>query len=125
MRNRVEIFRQIGVYDIGVAPANQPVHFLDGVGRTATGPVTIGTILEIRLEDRFQYELGGDAADLPGIAFIPQLAPVLGGKEDETPETRFGRERHHASARQRMKAEGGPWVKIPSSPAPGETPHGP
>jgi hypothetical protein len=58
-RNRVEIFRQIGVNDIGVAPADQPVHFLDCIGRTATGPVPIGTILEIRLEDRFQHELGG------------------------------------------------------------------
>ena len=59
MRDRVEVFRQIGVDDIGVAPANQPVHFPDCIGRTAAGPVTIGTILEIRLEDRFQYELGG------------------------------------------------------------------
>ena len=59
MRNRVEVFRQVGVNDVGVAPADQPVHFLDRVGRTATGPVAIGSIVEIRLEDRFQHELGG------------------------------------------------------------------
>src|SRR5271169_143421 len=59
MRNRVEVLRQVGVNDIGVAPADQPVHFPDRVGRTATGPVAIGSIVEIRLEDRFQHELGG------------------------------------------------------------------
>jgi hypothetical protein len=42
---------------IGVAPANQPVHFLDRVGRTATGPVTIGSIIEIGLKNRFQQSL--------------------------------------------------------------------
>jgi hypothetical protein len=36
------------------------VHLLDRVGRTATGPVAVGSIVEIGLEDRFQYELGGD-----------------------------------------------------------------
>ena len=58
MRDRVEVFRQVGVNDIGVTPAKQPVHFLDRAGRTATGPVAIGSIVEIRLEDRFQHELG-------------------------------------------------------------------
>jgi hypothetical protein len=28
MRDRVEVLRQIGVHDIGVAPAQKPVHFL-------------------------------------------------------------------------------------------------
>ena len=32
MRDRVEVFRQIGVHHVGVAPAQQPVHFLDRVG---------------------------------------------------------------------------------------------
>ena len=41
MRNRVEVLRHVGINDIGVAPADQPVHFLDRVGRTATGPVAI------------------------------------------------------------------------------------
>jgi hypothetical protein len=59
MRNRVEVLRQVGVNDIGVAPANQPVYLLDRVGRTATGPVAIGSIVKVRLEDRFQHELGG------------------------------------------------------------------
>ena len=59
VRNRVEVFRQIGVYHVGVAPAHEPVHFLDRVGRTTCGPIAIGTVLEVRLEDRFQNELGG------------------------------------------------------------------
>ena len=59
MRNRVEIFRQIGVHHVGVAPANQPVHFLDRVGRAPSRAVAIGVVLEVRLEDRLQHELGG------------------------------------------------------------------
>ena len=39
MRNFVEVFRQIGVNHVGVAPANQPVHFLDRIGPTTTGPL--------------------------------------------------------------------------------------
>jgi len=35
----VEVFRQIGVNHVGVAPADQPVHFLDRIGPTATGPI--------------------------------------------------------------------------------------
>ena len=37
MRDRVEVFRQIGVHDIGVAPAEQPVHFLDRVAALRVG----------------------------------------------------------------------------------------
>jgi hypothetical protein len=33
------------------------VHFLDSAGRMATGSITIGTILEIRLEDWLENEL--------------------------------------------------------------------
>ena len=39
------------------------MHFLDGVGRTATGPITIRAIFKIRLEDRFQNKLGGGLHD--------------------------------------------------------------
>ena len=39
------------------SPGYKPVHFLDSVGRTATGSITIGTILEIRLEDWLQNQL--------------------------------------------------------------------
>jgi hypothetical protein len=31
MRDRVEILRQIGIHDIGVAPAEKPVYFLDRI----------------------------------------------------------------------------------------------
>ena len=40
MRNRVEVFRQIGINNVRVAPAHKPVHFLDGPHRlrVATRP---------------------------------------------------------------------------------------
>ena len=59
MRNRIEIFRQVGVYNVGVAPADQPVRFLDRIARAAARAIAISGILEVRLEDRFQDELGG------------------------------------------------------------------
>ena len=59
MWDRVEVLRQIGVHDVGVAPAEKPVHFLDRVARPASGTIAVGTILEVRLEDRFENELGG------------------------------------------------------------------
>src|SRR5580704_10437349 len=42
-----------------MAPADQPVHFLDRVYRSANGAITVGIVLEVRLEDWFQHELGG------------------------------------------------------------------
>ena len=36
-----------------------PVHVLDRVDRPACGAIAIGIVLEVRLEDRFQHELGG------------------------------------------------------------------
>src|SRR5215472_2903371 len=39
--------------------SDQPVHFLDRVYRSASRAVSVGTVLEVRLEDRFQHELGG------------------------------------------------------------------
>jgi hypothetical protein len=54
MWDRVEVLRQIGVHDIGVAPAEKPVHFLDRVACSASGTIAIGTVLEVRLEDRFE-----------------------------------------------------------------------
>src|SRR6266581_9392913 len=44
MRDRVEVLRQIGVHDIGVAPAEKPVHFLDRVACSASGMIAIGTV---------------------------------------------------------------------------------
>src|ERR1700688_1699189 len=42
-----------------MAPADQPVHFLDRVHRSASGAVAVGIVLKVRLEDRFQHKLGG------------------------------------------------------------------
>src|ERR1700738_467802 len=42
-----------------MAPADQPVHFLDRVYRSTNGAVAVGVVLEVRLEDRFQHALGG------------------------------------------------------------------
>jgi len=58
MRDRVEIFRQIGVDNVGVTPADQPVRFLDRIDRATTRPIAISAVLEVRLEDRLQHNLG-------------------------------------------------------------------
>src|SRR6266568_2368731 len=63
VRDRVEIFRQIGVDHIGIAPAKKPVRFLDGIDRAATRPIAISTVLQVRLENRLQHELGGGLND--------------------------------------------------------------
>jgi hypothetical protein len=55
VRDRVEIFRQIGVNNVGVAP--QPVRFLDRIDRAATRSIAISTVLEIRLKERLQHDL--------------------------------------------------------------------
>ncbi|WP_456683317.1 hypothetical protein [Bradyrhizobium sp. S3.14.4] len=36
-----------------------PVHFLDRVHRPASGPVAVGIVLEVDLEDGFDHDLGG------------------------------------------------------------------
>src|SRR6478672_6360965 len=36
-----------------------PVHFLDRVHRPASGPVAVGIVLEVSLEDRLDHDLGG------------------------------------------------------------------
>src|SRR5262245_38815410 len=59
MRNRIEIAGQISVYYVGVAPAQMPMDILDCVHRPASGTVAVRIVLEVGLEDRFQYELGG------------------------------------------------------------------
>ena len=59
MRDGVEVFRQIGINHVSVAPADQPVHFLDGIDPAAAGPITVSCVLKVRLEDRFQHKLGG------------------------------------------------------------------
>src|SRR6202166_4744278 len=36
-----------------------PVHFLDRVHRPASGPVAVGIVPEVSLEDGFDHDLGG------------------------------------------------------------------
>ena len=38
-----------------------PVHFLDRVHRPASGPVAVGIVLEVSLEDRLDHDLGGNS----------------------------------------------------------------
>jgi len=59
VRNAVEIARQIGVYHVGVAPADKPVNFPDRLTTAPIGSIAIGAVLEICLEDRFKHQLGG------------------------------------------------------------------
>ena len=59
MRDRVEIFRHVGVNDIGIAPAHQPLRFLDRIDRAAARSIAIGAVLEVRFEDWLQHDLGG------------------------------------------------------------------
>src|SRR5438128_2572781 len=57
--NAVEVLRQIGIDHIRVAPAQQPVHFLDRVRPTAAGPIAICAVFQVRFKDRLQHQLGG------------------------------------------------------------------
>jgi hypothetical protein len=49
MRDRVEVFRQIGIHHLGVASAEQDVHRLDRIGPAPPRPVAMGRRVEIRL----------------------------------------------------------------------------
>jgi hypothetical protein len=44
VRDRVEVSRQIGIHDVGIAPADQPVRFLDGIDRAAAWSVAIALL---------------------------------------------------------------------------------
>src|SRR5262245_420991 len=57
VRNIVEVLGQIGIYDVRVAPADEPVHFLDCVGRASFRAIAIGTVIEVCLEDRLDHQL--------------------------------------------------------------------
>src|SRR5215510_13879664 len=59
MRDRIEVLGQISVNHVSIAPAQMPVHFLDRVHRPASGPIAVGIVLEVSLEDRFEHDLGG------------------------------------------------------------------
>lgn len=47
MRDRVQLFRQIGVNNVRVASAHKPVHFLDCIDRAATRAISISAVLKI------------------------------------------------------------------------------
>jgi hypothetical protein len=59
VRDRVEVFRQIGVNDVGIAPAHKPVRFLDGIDRATARSIAISAVLKVRFEDWLQHNLGG------------------------------------------------------------------
>src|SRR5450631_4500631 len=59
------------VNDVGIAPAHQPVRFLDGIDRATTRSIAIGAVLEVRLEDRLQHDLGGGLNTRSRIVGIP------------------------------------------------------
>src|SRR5580692_1633 len=53
VRDRVEVLRQIGIHDIGIAPAEKPVHFLDRVACSASGTIAIALQLWFLFKMRF------------------------------------------------------------------------
>ena len=58
VRNRIEVFGEIGIYHVGVTPANMPVYFLDRIHRPTSRAIAVGTVFKVRLEDWFQHQLG-------------------------------------------------------------------
>ena len=63
MRDRIEVAGQVSINHIGVAPADQPVHFLDRIHRPTCGAIAVGIVLEVGLEDRLQHEFCGGLHD--------------------------------------------------------------
>jgi hypothetical protein len=57
MRNRVEVGRDIGVDHFGVVLPQGFVHLAHRLSGTAPGPIPIGRVIKLRLEDRLQHEL--------------------------------------------------------------------
>jgi len=64
--NRIKIFRQIRIDHIGIAPADQPVCFLDRITRTTARTISMGTVLKVRFKDWFQHKLGGSLPLISG-----------------------------------------------------------
>ena len=57
MRNRVEVFGQIGIDYMRVARPQKCLHFLDGVLGASLRSIAIGMTIEVRFKDRFQQQL--------------------------------------------------------------------
>ncbi|APG15386.1 hypothetical protein BKD09_44600 [Bradyrhizobium japonicum] len=90
MRYRVEVFRQIGVNNICVAPAHKPVHFLDGIDRVAARAISISSVLKIRLEDRFQHDLCSSLDDPVPDCWDTERTFAAAGLRDHHPPHRIG-----------------------------------
>jgi hypothetical protein len=88
VRDSVEVFRKIRIYDLGVATAKQRMHFLDRVRPAPLWPIAIGRGVEIRLEDRLQHQLGGGLHH-----------PVPDRRDAEWPLAATGLRDHHPSHR--------------------------
>jgi len=58
MRDRIEVFGQIGVYHIRVAATDKRMDFFDRVESAPLRAVAIGTGVKIRFEDRLKHQLG-------------------------------------------------------------------
>lgn len=58
MGDAVEVAGEVGVHHVRVALAESAMHFLDCICCAPLGPVAIGAVLEVRLEDGLQHELG-------------------------------------------------------------------
>src|SRR5216683_250436 len=56
VRDGVEILRQVRVDDLRIAVAQSPMHRLDRVPSTPARAIAVRTRVELRFEDRFQYE---------------------------------------------------------------------
>jgi predicted DNA-binding transcriptional regulator AlpA len=51
--NLVQVFGEIGIYHVGVTPANMPAYFLDRIHRPMSRAIAVGIVFEVRLEDWF------------------------------------------------------------------------
>jgi len=58
VRNRIEVLAQIGIHDIGIPIAQRLVNFPHGVLSRTPRTVAVSAVVEVRLEDRFQNQLG-------------------------------------------------------------------
>jgi hypothetical protein len=88
MRNPVEILRQVGIHHLGVAAAEQRVHFLDRVRPAALRPIAVGRGVEIRLEDRLQHQLGGGLHHTVPDRRDAERPPAATGLRDHHPSHR-------------------------------------
>ena len=104
VRDRVEIFRQISVDDVRVAPADQPVRLLDRIDCAATRSIPISAVLEVRLEDRLQHKLGGSLRHAVPDCRDAERPLAASGLRDHHPPHGFGlvrlRDKVLAQARQ-------------------------